>query len=222
MIAPGVLFNATGFFNAQWWNGPSGIALPGQVDEVSADLELGLFNGGPWSGQIAFHPQFVDSYQSRIGRYAFNFDGRVIATYRASPTWSFVGGVAFWDRLNVMVVPHVGVIWAPDERWEFRILWPKSRISYFLGRWSCADFWAYGGFEYSAEAWQVDIGSPATSMDRMQITDDQLTLGLRWDSGRYSFFVEGGYIFNRQAKFIGPTPDFNLGNIEMLRLGVRY
>lgn len=222
LIAPGVLFNGTGYFNAHWWDGPSGIALPGQVDQISTDLELGFFNGGPWSGQIAFHPQIVDGYESRLNRYAFNFDGRAIATYKASPSWSFVGGVAFWDRVHVLVVPHVGVIWAPDDRWELRLLYPKSRISYYLGRWSMTDIWAYGAFEYTAESYQANIGDPTQVADRIQITDDRLSLGVRWDTGRYSFFVEGGFVFNRQAKFAGPTPNFDLGDVGMIRAGARY
>jgi len=221
LVAPGVLFNGTGFFNARWWQGPSGTALPAQVDQISTDLELGLFNDGPWSGQIAFHPQIVETYEAKLDRNAFNFDGRAIATFKASQQWSFVGGVAIWDRVTTMVVPHAGVIWTPNERWEFRILYPKSRISYFLGnRWN-ADFWVYGQAEYTAEAWQsVDPQSP--NIDRMQITDDRLSLGLRWDSGRYSVFTEGGYVFNRQIKFEGSAPGFDLDNTWMFRAGFRY
>lgn len=221
LLAPGVLFNGTGIFNARWWDGPSGVALPGQVDEVSVDLELGLFNDGPWSSQIAFHPQIVESYEGRLDQNAFNFDGRVVTTYRASPEWSFVGGVAFWDRVDLLVVPHVGFIWTPDDRWELRILFPKSRISYFVGNWRDGDVWIYGDAEYTAEAYQASIAQPDSS-DRIQLTDDRLSLGLRWDTGRYSFFAEGGFVFNRQIKFAGPTPAFNLSDSGMIRVGVRY
>lgn len=221
LIAPGVLFNGTGVFNARWWDGPSGIALPGQVDEVSLDLELGLFNEGPWSGQIAFHPQIVETYEGRLDQNAFNFDGRVVTTYRASPEWSFVSGVAFWDRVDLLVVPHVGVIWTPDSRWELRILFPKSRVSYFVGPWRNGDVWIYGDAEYTAEAYQATIEQPNSS-DRIQLTDDRLSMGLRWDTGRYSFFAEGGFVFNRHIKFAGQTPAFNLSDSGMFRVGVRY
>ena len=222
LIAPGVLFNATGYFNAHYWDGPGGVALPGQVDQISADLELGFFNEGPWSGQIAFHPQIVDGYESRLNGYAFNFDGRAIASYLASPNWTFVGGVAFWDRVDLLVVPHVGAVWTPNSRWELRLLYPRTRISYYLGRSGTTDFWLYGVAEYTAEAWQADIGNPTTVADRIQITDDRLSLGLRWDSGRHSVFIEAGYVFNRQAKFAGPTPDFDISNVGMLRAGFRF
>ncbi len=221
VISPGVLFNGTGWFSARWWDGPGGINLPAQVDQISTDLELGFFNDGPWSGQIAFHPQIVSTYEARLDRNAFNFDGRVIAMYTASPQWSFVGGVALWDRVDLLVVPHTGVIWTPNDRWEFRLLYPRSRISYFLGNYYDADVWLYAQAEYTAESWQTIITDPTTS-DRMQMTDDRLSLGVRWDTGRYSFFTEGGYVFNRHIKFAGSTPSFDLGDTAMLRTGVRY
>jgi hypothetical protein len=221
LIRPGVLFDGTFWFSARWWDGPGGIALPGQVDLFSADLLLGLFDEGPWSAQIAFHPQIVETYEARLDRNAFNFDGRAIVTYTASREWKFVGGVAIWDRVDTMIVPHVGAIWTPNNRWEIRALFPKSRVSYFMGNWKNADFWVYGQYEYTAEAWQTVISDPKYS-DRMQIVDQRLSMGLRWDSGRYSFFTEGGYVFDRQAKFAGATPNFNIGDTAMLTFGVRY
>lgn len=222
LIAPGVLFNGTGFFNARYWDGPGGTALPGQVDQISLDLELGFFNEGPWSGQIAFHPQIVDGYEQPLNNYAFNFDGRAIAMYLLSPNWSLVGGLGVWDRVDVLVVPHVGAIWTPNSRWELRLLYPRSRISYYLGRRGKTDFWLYGVAEYTAEAWQANIGDPTIVADRIQLTDDRVTIGLRWDTGRHSIFVEGGIVFNRQAKFIGPTPDFDLSNVGTIRAGFRF
>ena len=118
-------------------------------------------------------------------------------------------------------MPHVGFIWVPDERWEFRILYPRSRISYFLGRHNDADFWIYGQAEYTAEAWQSADKDNHTS-DRIQLTYDRASLGVRCDAGRYSFYSEVGYVFNRQAKFSGATPGFDLSDNIMVRAGLRY
>lgn len=222
LIAPGVLFNGTGYFNAHYWSGPGSIALPGQVDQISADLELGFFNDGPWSAQVAFHPQIVDGYDAKLNHNAWNFDGRAIVSYAASPEWTFVGGLAVWDRVDLMVVPHVGVIWTPAPHWELRLLYPRSRISYYLGNYHSKDFWLYGIAEYTAEAWQANIGDPTTVADRIQLTDDRVAIGLRCDCGRHSFFVEAGYVFNRQARFAGPTPDFDISNSGTVRAGFRF
>lgn len=222
IIAPGVLFNGTGYFNAHYWDGPGAPDLPGQVDQISADLELGFFNNGPWSGQIAFHPQIVDGFGAKLNHYAFNYDGRVIASYRKSPYWTWVLGVGFWDRVNLLVIPHVGAVWTPGPRWELRLLYPKSKISYYLGQKKCKDYWLYASAEYTAEAWQANIGDPTVYHDRIQLTDYRVALGLRMDKGRHSFFIEGGYVFNRQAKFVGPTPDFDISSVGMVRGGFRF
>ena len=221
VIYPGILFDGTFWFSARWWDGPGGIPLPGQVDQFSSDLLLGFFNEGPWSAQIAFHPQIVDTYDARLDKNAFNFDGRAIVTYTASQEWRFVGGVAFWDRVDLLVVPHAGVIWVPNNRWEIKALFPKSRISYFMGNWRNADFWIYGQYEYTAEAYQTVSSNPDLS-DRIQILDQRISAGIRWDTGRYSFFTEGGYVFDRHAKFAGSTPNFNLGDTALMSFGVRY
>ena len=221
VVAPGVIFNGTGYFSARWWEGPSAIPVPGQVDQISTDIEFGFFNGGPWSAQVAFHPQIVMTYEARLDKNAFNFDGRAIATYRASPAWSFVMGGAIWDRVDLMVVPHGRVVWTPDDRWEFRILYPRSRISYFLGNFNGADTYLYGVAEYTAEAWQ-SVDKETGSSDRIQLTDDRLSGGIRWDANRYSLLVEGGFVFNRQIKFEGSYPSFDLNNGGMIRVGLRY
>lgn len=222
IIAPGVIFTGTGYFNAHYWDGPGGIDLPGQVDQISADFELGFMTEGPWSAQVGFHPQIVDGFGAKLNSNAFNYDGRVILNYWVSPQWMWVAGVAFWDRVNLLTIPHVGAVWTPAPRWELRMLYPKSRISYYLGRRKCKDFWLYGTYEYTAEAWQANIGDPTVVHDRIQLTDDRFMLGIRWDSGRHSAFVEGGYVFNRQAKFAGPTPDFDLSSVGMVRAGFRF
>ena len=221
LIQPGVLFDGTFWFNARWWDGPGGIAVPGQVDQISTDLLLGLFDDGPWSAQLAFHPQVVNTYDSRLDKNAFNFDGRAIVTYTASTDWRFVGGVAFWDRVDGLIIPSGGVIWTPNNRWEIRALFPKGRISYFLGQWQQADFWVYGQYEYIVEAYQA-INSDLGSSDRIQVQDQRITAGLRWDAGRYSVFTETGYVFDRQAKFAGSTPPFSVAPTAIFSVGLRY
>ena len=141
--------------------------------------------------------------------------------YRASENWSFVVGVAFWDRVNLLIVPHVGAIWTPNDRWEFRLLFPKSRASYYLGHWGDTDIWLYGEAEYHVEAWQDTIDTPSIH-DRIQIEDERVNLGVRWDHGRYSTFIDGGYVFNRHAKFAGALPGFDIENMGMIRAGLRY
>jgi hypothetical protein len=221
VIAPGVLFQGIGYFNARWWEGPGNVAVPGQVDQVSTDLELAFFNDGPWSGQIAFHPQIVNTYDAPLDSNAFNFDGRAIAMYKASPEWSFVGGFQVWDRVDTLIIPNVGAIWTPNNRWEFRVLFPKTRISYFLGNRNNTDYWLYGTAEYTAEAYQ-SYNDQTNYSDRIQITDDRLCLGLRSEKGRYTYFVEGGWVFNRQVRFSGSSPNFNLDDTGMLRVGLMY
>ncbi|HEY0983876.1 MULTISPECIES: hypothetical protein [unclassified Schlesneria] len=221
VLTPGLLFDATLWFSAHWWEGPGGISLPPHVDQLSSDLMLGFYDDGPWSAQIAFHPQIVKTYGASLDANAYNFDGRAILTYSACEHWKVVLGLAIWDRVDTLFVPHAGLIWTPDDRWEVRALFPTSKISYFLGNWARADFWVYGQYEYTAESWQTVLSDPTLS-ERAQFIDQRLTAGIRWDHQRYSFNAEVGYVFDRQTKFNGPSPNFTLADSAIISLGVRY
>ncbi len=79
----------------------------------------------------------------------------------------------------------------------------------------------YGQYEYFAEAYQA-INSDLRSSDRIQVLDQRITNGLRWDAGRYSALTGTGYIFDRQAKFAGSTPPFSVAPTAIFSVSLRY
>ena len=99
-----------------------------------------------------------------IGRIRANA-GRGVVFLRASPQLMIALGAAYWKRVDDIVLPYAGVVWTPNDYWEFRLMFPKSRISYFLGNWWGAATWVYGGVEYNVEAYQIDLTSPGGQAD---------------------------------------------------------
>lgn len=221
VLPGGWIFTGTGAANARYWSGPSGVALPGQVDILAADLELTSNNNSPWILQLGFTPQLASDFRRQLNSGAYNFDGRLIMYYQASPNLTLALGAAIWNRVNNIFLPNAGVIWIPNDRWEFRILFPKSQINHYVGRIFNIPHWAYASWEYNVEAYQVDI-EDTRFKDRMQISDYRVLAGLTSQWGRLNSFAEGGWVYDRKVKFQGPTPDFTIGNGPMVRVGFKY
>lgn len=205
---------------ARLWDGPSKPDLPGSVFRFGWDFLLHSPQYGRWSGQVDFNPSINTDMQSSIGREAFNLDANATLFYSVSPQLMLVMGIQYWDRVNDIFIPNAGVVWNPNDRLEMRLLFPKSRISYFLGNLGTGSHWIYATGEYHTEAYQVSM--PGSSHDQIQMTDWRVALGLRSDHVWYDKYVEVGYVFGRKAEFLNTIPNFNIGDGIMVRFGVRF
>jgi hypothetical protein len=134
----------------------------------------------------------------------------------------FALGTAYWHRVDDIIIPYAGIVWTPNDYWEFRLLFPKSRISYFLGNWWGGSAWVYGGVEYNVEAYQINMHVPTNLDEKIQISDYRAVFGLRSEGGGVTGFVEGGWVFARQVDFAHGTPDFNINTGFIARLGLRF
>jgi hypothetical protein len=130
-------------------------------------------------------------------------------------------GAAFWDRATDHLIPYGGVIWAPDDRWEFRFMFPKSRASFYLGTFHGADTWIYAAGEYSLEGYQVNFVGPDVST-RGEISGYRSFAGLTATTGIWTIFAEGGIVTDRHFRFRGDSPDFRIGDCAFLRTGVLF
>ncbi|MFT3772271.1 MAG: hypothetical protein QM820_43275 [Minicystis sp.] len=102
--------------------------------------------------------------------------------------------------MDDIVLPYAGVVYTPNDLWEFRLLFPKPRISYFLGTPNGVATWVYVQAEYHVEAYQVDT-YPGRGQDRVQIADWRVVGGMRFEAGWLTTFVEAGYVFDRKVEF---------------------
>lgn len=203
------------------WQGPSFVGLPGSVYRLGSDFELASATNTPYNFQLGFTPSIATDFSDSLRRESFIFDARGALFYRASPQLMFALGAAFWDRVKDRVVPYAGVVWTPNDRWEFRIMSPKSRISYFLGNFSNRAWWLYGSGEYYIEAYDVTV-QPGGVRDHVEIEDWRILLGLRTESNGIAAFFEGGWILDRHVRFADTTPDFGIQNGWLIRAGIRF
>ncbi len=221
ILPSGAIFSWKPEFNYRGWSGPNGIPLPGHAYRFASDIELGAQGPGPWGFQLGFTPQLATDFDKQLNSSAWLFDGRAMLFFKPDPTLMLVGGVGYWDRVKDRIIPYAGVVWTPDEQWELRIMYPKSRISVFLGDWGYGGTWLYGSAELNIEAYQVGL-STLNSGDQVELRDYRALIGLRSDNGFVSSFIEGGWVFDRHVDFAGKHPDFDINDGWMIRTGIRF
>ena len=219
---PNLIFSWTPEFNYRSWSGPTTPALPENVFRFASDFELATPGNNPLSMQLGFTPAFVSDLVASPNSDAFNWDGRGVVFLRTSPQLMFALGAAYLKRVDDIVIPYAGVVWTPNDAWELRLLFPKSRISYFLGNALGTAAWAYFGVEYNIEAYQINLVGPDGHDEKIQYRDYRATFGLRGEACGVTGFVEVGWVFAREAEFLHGTPDFDIDTGFIGRLGLRF
>lgn len=216
------LLTWTGIWNSRFWSGPTGLALPPDAGMLGSDFQFASASAEQWNWQAGVTPQINSDFERQLTSHAYMVDARVVVLNKVSPHLTVAIGAAFWDRARDHYIPYGGVVWTPDDRWELRATFPKSRISYFVGNHFESDIWVYGTGEYTIDAYQIDLEDDTRIKDRAEFRDYRLLVGINAQRPRGSVFSEGGYITNRQVDFRGSTPDFDISDSWIVRAGIAY
>jgi hypothetical protein len=218
------VFSMAPQFNYRSYNGPvasgSGHDMPGSVYRLGLGLNLQTPVVYGWSWEFGFTPSLATDFQNSISSDSVLFDGKIVAYWTWDPTLTWVIGAEYWDRVDSLIIPHAGVIYNPGQYWEFQLVFPKPKVSLFLGAPMGIPTWLYARGEYHVEAYQVESALIADGT-RTQLSDWRVMGGLKWESGWFSAFAEAGYMFDRKVEFDnGPSFDVDEGFIT--RVGFSY
>ncbi|HVA46747.1 MAG TPA: hypothetical protein VNH11_10320 [Pirellulales bacterium] len=212
----------TGAWNSSWWTGPSGVNLPPDAEQLVSDFQISSLYAGRWNWQVGATPQIDADFRRSLDHNAYMVDGRFVLFYQARPDLRLAAGMAYWNRVHGILIPYGGLIWSPDDRWEFRLFFPQTRISRYYGNVAGKDVWTYATLGYQVQAWQVTIQDQSSAKTRMQMSDVQFLLGASAAAGKWTAFIEGGLIFDRRVLFRSHAPPFTINDNLMLRVGALY
>ena len=220
------LFSLEHQFGYRSWNGPATVSLPGSVYRVGWDMRFETpLNSqfAPFAMTLAFNPSLNSDFDHKLGRQAINFDGRGILFWQPDPHFMVGVGAQFWDRVTDRVIPYAGFVWLPDDRWEFRIMWPQSRIQYYCGNHMGEDVWLYASSEYHIESYQISTASVASGRDQIELEDYRIMIGMRKSNPIVSGFIEGGWVFGRKVDFRSDSVnDFGISSGFIGRIGLKF
>lgn len=221
ILGPDWIFTNTAQAGTRVWTGPNAPNLPPQVYRFGWDFLLTSPQVNCLTVQFDFNPSINSDLQSALGREAINLDGNITGFVRVSPQFMWVVGAQYWDRVQKIIIPNAGFVWNPTDQLEFRIVFPKSRISYFVGNIGGGAHWLYATGEYHVESYEIQMPG-VVGANQIQLSDYRFALGLRSDHATYDKYLEVGYVIDRQAKFLHATPNFDIQNGIMFRFGIRF
>lgn len=215
---PGWLMTWTNEFRLRNWSGPQGgPGLPGKAFRFGWDFELATPKSGPISMKLGVTPSINTDFDGSLGAAAFQLDGRALFIFQMNQNWNLVLGAGYWDRVDDRIIPYAGLVYR-DDYWEWRIMYPESTISLFLGNEALGSKWAYMRAEYHVEAY--DVRTAGGGSDQVELEDYRLMFGFRMDGGLYSWFTEAGWVFDRNINYgLAANGSYTQNTTAMIRMG---
>lgn len=218
---PGWLLTWTNEFRLRNWSGPrGGPGLPGKAFRFGWDFELATPKTGPISMKLGVTPSINTDFDGSLGAAAFQLDGRALFIFQMNQYWDLVLGAAYWDRVDDRIIPYAGLVYR-DDFWEWRIMYPESTVSLFLGNEALGSKWAYMRAEYHVEAY--DVRTAGGGSDQVELEDYRLMFGFRMDGGLSSWFTEAGWVFDRNIDYgLAANGSYTQNTTAMIRTGWSY
>ena len=135
------IFSYTFQYGLRSWNGPNNaspinpflpnnlfrnaIDLPGSLHHFGTDFEFTTPLDNPVIYQVGFNPSINTDFNSSLSNKAWNLDARAVMFHRVSPQTTLVGGILYWDRVDDIILPYIGVIRRPSPRREYVLVFPE-------------------------------------------------------------------------------------------------
>ncbi len=224
-IAGNWVFTTTMDYGGRFLEGPRGNLtnshLPGDLHRLGLGFKLASPMTYGWGFEVSVEPWLATDFGAPPSSKAFLFDGQIAALWQMSPQLMWVFGVSYWDRVDSIVLPYGGLVWTPNDYWEFRLVFPKPRVTAFIGAPMGIPTWLYATGEYHVEAYEVNSLN-AGQKDRVQFSDWRAMGGIRWETPRVTTFLEAGWIFDRKVKFDKFGGDFDIDSGFTTRIGLRF
>ncbi len=210
------------------WDGPSTEVQDLPSKAYSAYLDLA------WNPEIT--PRLFAELGFRIGAYTdFNtintdsirMQGLAVANVRVTPTMTVKAGVVYIDRLDIKLLPVVGVLYEPDSLTRFDITFPYPRLARYWTTIGDKKVWWYVGGEYGGGSWTIhryDFDDGETHGDQIDLNDYRVFFGLEaTHPNRLRAFAEVGYVWKRDLIYRSQAvPDLSLDNTMMIRVGFNF
>jgi hypothetical protein len=195
-FTPGFIFN--------YWGGPDSTVYP-MFDlpprAYSAYLALdhitdpGKVSGLETNLTIGYYGDF-----NNTASFSIRPTGKLLGWYRLNCYTVGKFGVEYFNRVNVKLLPAVGVYMTPNPDIKWDLYFPKTKLAHRIPNINDFEAWAYVGGEYGGGSWAIERRDG--SNDQADINDVRAYVGIEWmGPRRVTGFFEFGYVFNRRLVY---------------------
>ena len=153
---------------------------------------------------------------------SIRIQGQALGWVRVTPQLMLKLGVQYLDRVDIQMLPAVGVLWEPNPAAKFDIFFPRPKIAFRMSQTANADVWLYFAGEYGGGSWTIERA--AGNFEQIDVNDIRVGAGLEWLSqAGWRGNVEVAWVTSRDVVYrFTPGDSFSPGDSFMVRAGLAY
>jgi hypothetical protein len=211
-------------FALSLWDGPQGDPTRELPASVYGALVEAIWNSDPayaWgaslSGSVGVFSDFnaVTTDSIRLQTLSYGW-------VRLTPQLMLKAGVNYIDRVELSLLPAVGLLWEPNPQTRFDIFFPKPKLARQFTMLGTTEVWLYAAAEYGNGSWTIEHYSG--SSEQVDINDIRVGIGVDWfaQSGSRGMF-EAGWVTARDVVYrYHPSESFSPKDTFYLRAGFAF
>lgn len=222
----GQTLQVTPGFGIHLWDGPQPPSRADMPGVAYSTFVEGAFRtdtarsfGADVSVSVGVYSDFnaVTTESIRIQTYSFGW-------VRLTPALTLKAGMNYIDRVDLALLPIVGLYWEPNPQLRLDITFPRPKLARSLGTVGTTDYWIYIAGEYGGGSWTIEHSHDGGPSDQVDINDIRLALGLDFVNQRgLRGNFEVGWVTERRLEYRHlPGENESLRDTYMLRLGLVY
>lgn len=212
-------------FDFIFWSGPdtalTGADLPAQAYSayLSADFITNPnFTGGMEANiAVGFYSDFKAASSDSV-----RVTGTILGWQRINSYTTGKLGIEYYDRVDLKLLPAIGVYMNPIADLKFDIYFPRPKLAQRLPNVGNYEIWSYIGAEYGGGSWTIE--RLAGFNDQVDVNEVYSFIGAEWMGPRnVTGFVELGYAFNRELVYRSDDKNpTELQDAIMVRAGLAF
>ncbi|HJN08947.1 MAG TPA: hypothetical protein QF564_09675 [Pirellulaceae bacterium] len=207
-------------FNTRFLDGPQVVNLPPQLYETYLDFTWLPRLSSRWTAIVGVAPSIFSDFEHSTD--AFRVTGKGMIRYDWRPgQLQMILGILYLGREDATTLPVAGVIWTPDDRKKYEVVFPRPKLAHLIRREARHEDWLYFGAEFGGDSYAIER-IPSTT-EKITLRDYRAYVGLeRKLNGGAGFRLEIGFVWGRVIEFASGLPDLKADDTAMIRGGITF